>query len=296
MKPILVILAAWLWSRYGGLKQLDGFWLNNETLIEYAVYDAVRAWFRKVVFVIRKSFEEQFLEDVVSKLSWNIEVQLAYQEYSTLLPEWYDWKHRQKPRGTWHAVLAAKDFIDWPFAVINADDYYGVDWFRQVVNLVENNCTKNSFWMIGYVLKNTLSENGTVNRWVCQLKNWKLLSVKEHHKIWKTNSWLLEDDEGNVLDPEAIVSMNFRYFDNSFLKDLETYWWEFLQEHGDTEKKEFYLPFACNRLIHEQWWVCHVSVSGSKWCGVTYHDDKEILQNHLSLLTRSWEYPKVLWS
>ncbi len=184
MKPTLLILAAGMGSRYGGLKQIDGVGPNGEILLEYSIYDAIRAGFGKVVFVIRKDIEAAFMEKIGNKLSKIVEVGFVYQEYDTPIEGLAAFPHREKPWGTGHAILVAYQTIKEPFAVINADDYYGVDGFKSMARFLQEACSPQHFCMIGYVLANTLSENGFVSRGVCEVDaQFKLLSVTERTKI-----------------------------------------------------------------------------------------------------------------
>ena len=294
MKPTLLILAAWMWSRYGWLKQLDTFGVHDETILEYSVYDAIRAWFGHIIFIIRSSFEEEFNERIVTKLPNTCTYSTVCQEFDSHIPAWFSIDHREKPWGTWHAVLVAEEYIKTPFAVVNADDYYWVDGYRQIVNFLQNECKSNQFGMVWYSLEKTLSEHGTVNRWVCHVEDWTLQKVVEHHKIGRNDWWIITDEFDDELDEKTVVSMNFWWFDVSFLSIIQEERQNFLEEFGDQPKSEFYLPSVCNVAINSKSMNCKVMVSTDRWCGVTYESDKPIVQDYLQKLHENWTYPSPL--
>ncbi|MDA8963523.1 sugar phosphate nucleotidyltransferase, partial [bacterium] len=223
MKPALLILAAGMGSRYGGLKQIDGIGPNEEPIIEYSIYDAIQSGFGKIVFVIRKEFDEAF-RSRFSKFESMIEIAYAYQPVHVEL-EGVDLVERLKPWGTSHAVLVAKDSINEPFAVINADDYYGANSFKIMADFLTQECSPSVMSMLGYVLENTLSEHGTVNRGVCEVNaNGELIEVIERTKIAKVNGkveYNVGEEGGDELNPQANVSMNYWGFHPSIFKHIE---------------------------------------------------------------------------
>lgn len=295
MWATLLIMAAWMWSRYWWLKQIDSFGPSGETLLEYSIYDAMHAWFDHVVLVVRKEFQQEFHDKLWSRFSDNIRVDYVYQEVNPSV-SWVDLVHREIPRGTGHAVLVAKEVIDQPFCVINADDYYGKDWFASMYTFLSKKASSKVCGMIGYVLNNTLSDHGTVNRWICELSDQAtLVSVTEHLKIWRQKGWIVRDSEDIVIDDQAIVSMNFWWYDASFFPYLEKKFHQFLDENKGEQKKEFYIPAVTNDFIHESGHSCYVLVSNDAWYGVTYAADKEIVQEKISSLIERMVYPTPLF-
>ncbi len=291
MKPTLLILAAWMGSRYGWIKQLDTFWPHGETLLEYAVYDAVRAWFGKVVFIIREEFAQEFKERFHETFARLLEVQYVFQQ----IPEW-----RTKPWGTGHAILCAKDVISEPFAVINADDYYGVDGFRQIAQKLMT-VDEHHMCMVGYTLKNTLSEGGTVNRWVCHIGDstqWSMIlaSVKECLKIKRDDDGIIRDEEGVMFADDEIVSMNFRWCHPALFAHLEEQFQEFLAGIQWGSSQEFFIPTVIDTLINRGDVQCDVLVSKDIRCGVTYKEDKPFVEALIAKLVAEWVYPEYLRS
>lgn len=292
----LLIMAAGMWSRYGWLKQIDWFGPNGETILEYSIYDAIRVGFDHVVLVIRESFHEQFKEVLWSKFQDKIKVDYVFQEINPQV-EWFDdLPHREKPRGTGHAVLAARDAIDQPFCVINADDYYWVDGYRQMLDWLSNNCKENTCSMIWYVLKNTLSENWTVNRWICEVNSdGKLLNVAERLKIERNSPTTVINPNGHTLPDDSIVSMNFWWFHQNFFWFLESEFHTFLKDKWGLENYEFYIPAAANSFAKKEGNWCDVMVSQDRRYGVTYADDKKTTQDAILGLVESGVYPNNLW-
>ena len=291
----LLVLAAGMWSRYGGLKQVDNFGPQGETLLEYSVYDAIKAWFTKVVFVIRQEFAELFEEHVGNKLKDHIAVEYVYQDINSYIPERYATSHRLKPRGTGHAVLVAKGHLKTPFAVINADDYYGARSYLQMANFLKTNEDPTRFSLVGYVLEKTLSENGAVNRGVCTVEDNHLVSIEEHLWIIRKDQRAIQDQNGKVLSPDTVVSMNFFGFHPEILKDFEQQFNLFLEEHWTDPKKEFYIPLVCDALISQGKYVCDILISQDYRCGVTYPDDKPYVAGLLRKFIESNTYPAKLW-
>ncbi len=300
MKPTLLILAAGLGSRYGGLKQFDKIGPSGETIMDYSIYDAKRAGFGKVVFVIRKSFEDDFKNQILSKYKGFIEVDYVFQELNKLpagvaLP-----KEREKPWGTGHAVLVAKDKINEPFAVINADDFYGKDSFIAIASylMAIDEGVDNKFCMLAYKLKNTLSEHGSVSRGVCYLdKNDYLINIVEHTKIYKKNSEIYSDfeDKKLIINEDTPVSMNLMGFDSSAFQYFESYFNTFIKENINNLKAEFYLPAVVTSIIKKGLGKVRVLPSNEKWFGVTYQEDKEIVVNSIKSKIEDGTYPKSLF-
>ncbi|MGB1306661.1 MAG: sugar phosphate nucleotidyltransferase, partial [Flavobacteriales bacterium] len=244
MKPTLLILAAGMGSRYGGLKQIDGIGPNEEPIIEYSIYDAIQSGFGKIVFVIRQEFDEAF-RSRFSKFEDRIDIAYAYQPVQVEL-EGVDLVERQKPWGTSHAVLVAQEFINEPFAVINADDYYGNNSFKIMVDFLQNDCSPSVMSMLGYVLDNTLSEHGTVNRGVCEVnESGHLIEVIERTKIAKVDGkveYNVGEDGGAELNPKASVSMNYWGFHPSIFAEIEQGLHAFMKVNAQDPKAEYYIP------------------------------------------------------
>lgn len=300
MKPTLLVMAAGMGSRYGGLKQIDPLGPHGETIIEYSVYDAIRAGFGKVVFVIRKEIENDFKEVYMRKFDSSVNVEYVFQELD-MLPQGFTLpEQRQKPWGTAHAVLMAKDVIREPFAVINADDYYGVHAFEvmeEYLGKLSNVST--DYAMVGYFLGNTMSEHGSVSRGVCRKNgdDW-LEDVTERTKIQYTAGGIADIQEGLApleLKEHDIVSMNFWGFTPAYFDQTQQLFAEFLQEHIHEPKSEFYIPLAVDTLIKEGKARIKVLGSNDKWFGVTYKEDKPLVQEKLDTLTRAGVYPAALW-
>ncbi len=303
-KPILVIMAAGMASRYGGSKQTDAVGPHGEAIIDYSVYDAKRAGFEKVVIIIKKEFESQFNEAVGNRIAKHIDLKYAYQDINDL-PKGYEVpKDRVKPWGTCHAVLSARDLIDAPFAVINADDYYGPGAFKKIYDFLSNinDETKNDFAMVGYILANTLSENGSVSRGVCVVdENGYLEKIDERLKIEKHgNSTCYTEDEGKTwidVDINSTVSMNLFGFTQNFLKELENNFPKFLDEALITNplKAEYLLPKFVGQLVDENKATVKVLKCSDKWYGMTYKEDKEIVTKAMLEKHQAGEYSTPLW-
>lgn len=300
MKPTLFVLAAGMGSRYGSLKQLDPLGPNGETIMDYSVYDAMRAGFGKVVFVIRESFADDFSREVLSKFDKEIPCEVCYQSIDKI-PAGYDVNpERSKPWGTNHAVLMAKDIIHEPFAVINADDFYGHESFEvlaEFLKSVENK--KNEYCMIGYRITNTLSESGSVNRGICQTdKDGNLTGVVERIDIEEKGGRIVcPDGQGQeiILEPDALVSMNMWGFTPDYFDYAEQDFGLFLKQHGMELKSESYIPTVVNNLITSGKAKCKVLDTPSKWFGVTYADDRKQVVMKISELIRKGIYPQRLF-
>ena len=301
MNTTLLIMAAGLGSRYGGNKQIDRIGPNGEILMEYSIHDAIAAGFDKVVFVIRKSMDQLFREMIGDKIAGKVQVEYAYQEYDSLPGGFTPPADRTKPYGTVHAVLCAKDVIHEPFAVINADDYYGRDAFAAMADSLHRlQGTTDRASMVAYYLKNTVSENGHVTRGVCTKDaEGNLAKVTETYKILPfpdgTIRDINDDPDGVILDPNALVSMNFWGFAPSFFDAGEKYLADFLTSpDGDPLKKEFVLPSLVDTLMHEQGLKVEVLSTDAVWFGVTYREDKEYVAGELKKLHDAGFYPAAL--
>jgi UTP-glucose-1-phosphate uridylyltransferase len=295
-KPTLLILAAGIGSRYGSLKQLDKLGPNGETIIDYSVFDAKRAGFGKVVFVIRKSIENEFKETLMQKLSKHIEVDYVLQELENIPAGAEVHPEREKPWGTGHAVLMAKNAIKEPFAVINADDFYGADAFRVLYSHLHK-AQEGEYAMVGYQLQNTLSEHGTVSRGVCSTnENMILQNVTERTKIARSGNKVTYLDEQGIaveLHPQTIVSMNCWGFTNGFFKHLEEAFNTFILENAHTLKSEFFIPTVVNNLVISGQATVKVLQSSAKWFGVTYREDREIAVKQLEGLKSEGDYQEM---
>ena len=300
MKPTLFILAAGMGSRYGGLKQLDGVGPSGETIMDYSVFDAIRAGFGKIVFVIRHDFEEDFRQKVLSKYENHIPVELCFQDLNAL-PEGFTCPEgRTKPWGTNHAVLMGKDTINEPFAVINADDFYGRDGFTVLGKALTEMAEKqNDYCMVGYRVGNTLSESGTVNRGVCTTDSEDYLTtVVERTGIAAEAEGIVFVDENNQkqsLEANAPVSMNMWGFTPDYFQHSEDYFINFLKEFGQEMKSEFYIPTMVNHLINNGIAKVKVLDTTSKWFGVTYAEDRPDVVAKLQSLVDAGEYPTPLF-
>lgn len=300
MKPTLLILAAGMGSRYGGLKQLDGIGPHGETIMDYSIYDAIKACFGKVVFVIRKSFEKEFNELIIKKFKNLIDVEVVFQDLDKI-PEGYTYSpRREKPWGTNHAVLMAKDVIHEPFGVINADDFYGKESFEILSNFLQSvTDKKDEYCMIGYRVENTLSENGPVSRGICIVnENNELIDVVERTSIQEKGGAIIYLDENGrevSIPPETIVSMNMWGFTPDYFNYSLEYFKKFLEENSQNIKAEFYIPTVVNQLIHEKKIICKVLNTPSKWFGVTYAEDKPQSILKINELIRKGIYPEKLF-
>lgn len=299
MKPTLFILAAGMGSRYGGLKQLDGLGPSGETIMDYSVYDALRAGFGKIIFVIRHDFEQEFRDKIISKYEGHVPVEVAFQDINTLPEGFNPNPERSKPWGTNHAVLMGKDAIKEPFGVINADDYYGADSFRILGDFLRSvEGKKNCYCMIGFNIENTLSENGGVSRGLCEVDaNGYLTGVKECHGIERKDGKLIQVVEGeNVPFPEnASVSMNMWGFTPDYFDYSEKAFVEFLKEHGNDLKTEFYIPSVVNDLINDGTVTLKVEQTPSRWFGVTYAADRDATVAQFKKLVDEGLYPTPLF-
>lgn len=301
MKPTLLVLAAGMGSRYGGLKQIDQVGPSGETIIEYSVYDAIKAGFGKVVFVIRRSIEEAFKEALGNKFAGLIEVDYAIQEIDVKIDGIDNMPKREKPWGTGHAVLVAASKINAPFAVINADDFYGSGAFKALATFTQKLQDKNGYEyaMVGYVLKNTLSDYGSVSRGVCETNDENhLIGVTERTKIQAENGTIyFTDDSGqkHELPDNTVVSMNFWGFTPSIFNELRKQFIDFVAQNTDNPKAEFYIPLVVNNMIVNDMATIEVLTCEDKWFGITYKEDKEIVKKAFSQFVSRGVYPSPLW-
>lgn len=300
MKPTLFVLAAGMGSRYGGLKQLDGLGPNGETIMDYSIFDAIRGGFGKIVFVIRKSFEQDFREKILSKYKNHIPVELVFQDLNDLPDGFTCPEGREKPWGTNHAVLMGKCVINEPFAVINADDFYGRDSFAVLGKwLSELNNTKNQYCMVGYRVGNTLSESGSVARGVCETNAENYLTgVVERTAIERIDGEIQFIDENNqkvVLDENTPVSMNMWGFTPDYFEYSEAYFKEFLKANAGNLKAEYFIPLMVNKLIVDGTATVKVLDTTAKWFGVTYAADRQGVVDKIQALVNAGEYPAKLF-
>lgn len=298
-KLTLVVLAAGMGSRYGGLKQMDTFTSQGDTIIDFSIYDALQAGFQKFVFVIRKSIEKDFRATIDNKLKNKAEVEYVFQEVNNV-PEKYKNSKREKPWGTGHAVLMTKNVVNENFAIINADDFYGREAFNDIAKqLIKTKENSFEFCMIGYALKNTISENGYVSRGECFVnKEGYLTNVIERTRIETIDGYLMfEDEKGKMvsIDKETTVSMNIWGFTTNYFEYGEKLFLDFLEKNKENLKAEFYLPFIVNSLLASKKATVKVLKSKAKWFGVTYNEDKENVKKEIKKLKEAGVYPINLW-
>jgi dTDP-glucose pyrophosphorylase len=298
MQPTLLILAAGMASRYGSMKQIQGFGPNGETIMDYSIYDAVRAGFKKVVFIIRKDFAEDFKNIFEPKWKDKVALDYVYQDMRSFTGSYPVPADRTKPWGTAHAVLCAKDAIKEPFAVINADDFYGRDAFEKAAAFLTKDVKDNLYSIIGYELAKTLSDNGTVSRGVCQVDaNNNLVSIAERTKIYEEGGKITyeEGDKKYEVPFDSKVSMNFWCFAPSVFTYTEKIFGEFLTEQGSNLKAEFFIPIIGDKFIQEGKGAIKVIPTGAKWFGVTYKEDAPEVQASLNALISKGEYPNKIY-
>lgn len=286
MGTTLVVMAAGMGSRFGGLKQMEPVGPNGEAILDFSVYDAKKAGFDKVVFVIKKSIEEDFKRIVGSRIEKEIDVSYVLQETDNL-PEGYTCPEgREKPWGTGHAILCCKDVVKTPFAVINADDFYGQSAYKHIFNGLK----ENDMCMVGYLLKNTVTEHGYVSRGVCKTEDGKLVSITETTKIYGDCKAEAPDGSMIQLSPDTVVSMNLWGFTPDIFTYLETEFREFLDKNIDSPKAEFYLPSVVDTLITNGTKEVRVFVADEKWYGVTYKEDKETVVKAVNKMIAEGKY------
>lgn len=298
MKPTLLILAAGMGSRYGGIKQMDSFGPGGETIIDYSIFDAIRAGFGKIVFVIRKDFAENFKNIFEGKLKGTIETAYVMQDLDSFTEGFAYSSERSKPWGTAHAVLCAKDVIFEPFAVINADDFYGRDAFEKAYQFLQNEVSPKTWCIIGYQLARTLSENGTVSRGVCQVDGSEnLVGIRERIKIYRDGAQIVfeENETKTALEDGTPVSMNFWGFHPDSFGFIQEQFQHFLKENGDKPKAEFFIPIIGDHFIKEKNGKIKVIQTSAQWFGVTYKEDAPGVKLKIRNLVNDGQYPEKLW-
>ena len=298
MKPTLLILAAGMGSRYGGIKQMDPFGPNGETIIDYSIYDAIASGFGKVVFIVRESFAEDLKNLFEPKLKGKIKTDYVNQEMNSFTEGYKIPEERKKPWGTAHAVLCAKNEINEPFAVINADDFYGRDAFDKAVKFLTNEVSPKKYCIIGYELSKTISENGTVSRGVCEVDfEGNLSHINERTKIFPENNKIYYTEDGlNVpLPPETVVSMNFWGFDTNVFEYIQKLFFRFLQVNGENPKAEFFIPIIGDSFLGDGKGEIKVITTSSQWFGVTYKEDAPHVKDEINKLISQGVYPENLF-
>jgi len=299
MKPTLVILAAGVGSRYGGVKQMDKIGPSGESIIDYSVFDAIRAGFGKVVFVLNPKIIDDFKAIFEPRLVGKIKTEYILQELQNI-PEGIKFNpERTKPWGTGHAVLVAEKWVNEPFAVINADDFYGREAFKVLADFLTTPQRKpNEYALVGYKLANTLSENGSVSRGICQSANGCLTDVVERTAIMRKAEGIVYEEAGkeHPLKEDDIVSMNFWGFTPLFFSQLKRDFTKFIQENADQLKAEFYIPLVANNLIKSGEASFRTLTSNDQWFGVTYQDDKPVTIQRVAELVEKGDYPADLWN
>lgn len=300
MKPTLLILAAGMASRYGSMKQVDGFGPNGETIIDYSIYDAIKAGFGKISFIIREEFQDNFKAIFEPKLAGRVETDYVFQSYD-LKPFGIDKEiERAKPWGTAHAVLAARNQVKDPFCVINADDFYGYDSFEKMAKFLTTEVADDRYSLIGYQVDKTLSEYGSVSRGVCKVNDeGNMVEINERTQVYFKPDGSVVYEEGGVETPlpnDTRVSMNFWGFTPAVFKQSEPMFKAFVEANEDKPKSEFFIPLVADELIKSGTASFKVIPTASKWFGVTYKEDKPIVQKCISDLVNSGVYPENLWS
>lgn len=298
MKPTLLILAAGMASRYGSMKQVDGFGPNGETIIDYSIYDAIKAGFGKISFIIREEFVESFKSKFEPKLNGKIETEYVFQTFN-LKPYGIDQEiERSKPWGTAHAILEAKNQVQEPFCVINADDFYGYEAYEKMAKFLTEEVTDNHFSMMGYQIDKTLSENGSVSRGVCKVdENNNLVEINERLKVYAKDGQIVYEENGveTPLPADPRASMNFWGFSPAVYELMQPMFVDFVKANSADPKSEFLLPKAADELIKAGKASFKVIPTSAQWFGVTYKEDKPVVQQKISELVANGTYPSNLW-
>ncbi|MET4082220.1 choline kinase [Pedobacter sp. UYP30] len=299
MKPTLLILAAGMASRYGSMKQIDGFGPNGETIIDYSIYDAIKAGFGKVVFIIKEEFLDNFKAIFEPKLKGRIETDYVFQNFDLKQFGIEEEIYREKPWGTAHAILAARKVVKEPFCVINADDYYGFDAFEKMVHFLDKEATDSHFSIIGYEIGKTLSDFGSVSRGVCKVDDaGNLKEIVERTQVYKKDGAIVYEEDGKEypLSFDTPVSMNFWGFTPAVFSITETLFKEFALANKEKPKAEFFIPLIGENLVKNNQASFKVVPTGSQWFGVTYKEDKPFVQESITNLVSNGTYPTKLWS
>ncbi|MDB4134129.1 sugar phosphate nucleotidyltransferase [Flavobacteriaceae bacterium] len=292
----LLLMAAGSGSRYGKLKQFDELGPKAEFLLEFSIYDAINNGFNHIVLVTKKENKDFLNNYLINKIPNNIKVDVVVQDINDL-PKDTKLKHKRiKPWGTAHAVWSARNVIKSSFVIINADDYYGKEAFEQAANYMKSVNYDKSYGLVTYKLGKTLSDFGTVSRGVCQVENNKLISIKEHIKIYENKTRIIDEDSGNILEHNDDVSMNFWICNTDIFDYIENYFKKFLQQESNLEKNEIYLPFVAQEMMNEGLISINAIKSDSDWFGVTYFEDKDNAVKSLQSYTSSNKYPSPLWN
>jgi NDP-sugar pyrophosphorylase family protein len=300
MQPTLVILAAGMASRYGSMKQVESFGPSGETIMDYSIYDAIRAGFGKVVFIIREDFADAFKSKFEPKLKGKIATDYVYQKLESFVGDRTIPADRTKPWGTAHAVLCCKGTVNEPFAVINADDFYGRDAFVKAYEFLKHECTPEKYCIVGYELKRTLSENGSVSRGVCEVdaEN-NLVSIAERTKIYRNeNGKITYEDEAGLheVSENSSVSMNFWGFHPNVFEIMQESFNEFLDKNSSNPKSEFFIPIVADEFTRSGKGTIKVIPTTAQWFGVTYKEDAPSVQASVTKLVDQQEYPNNLWA
>jgi len=299
MKPTLLILAAGMASRYGSMKQIDGFGPNGETIIDYSIYDAINAGFGKVVFIIKEEFVENFKAIFEPKLNGRIETDYVFQNFDLKQFGIEEEIYREKPWGTAHAILAGRTVVKEPFCVINADDYYGFDAFKKMADFLNTEANDSNYSIIGYEIGKTLSEFGAVSRGVCKVDDsGNLTEIVERTKVYPKEGKIFYEEDGEEfpLDFSTPVSMNFWGFTPAVFKITEELFVEFANANKDKPKAEFFIPLIGENLVKSNTATFKVVPTSNKWFGVTYKEDKPFVQDSIDQLVKNGTYPEKLWS
>lgn len=299
MKPTLLILAAGMASRYGSMKQIDGFGPNGETIIDYSIYDAIKAGFGKVVFIIKEEFLDNFKSIFEPKLNGKIETDYVFQNFDLKQFGIDEEIYREKPWGTAHAMLSGRKVIKEPFCIINADDFYGYDAFKKMVNFLTEEVTDSQYAIVGYQIGKTLSDFGSVSRGVCQVDaNGNITEINERTKIYKKGDGIVyeEDEKEFPLDFETPVSMNFWGFTPAVFKITEEEFVKFALANKEKPKAEFFIPLVGEYLVKNNIANFKNIPTANQWFGVTYKEDKPVVQASIDQLIKDGAYPENLWS
>jgi len=299
MKPTLLILAAGMASRYGSMKQIDGFGPNGETIIDYSIYDAIKAGFGKVVFIIKEEFAENFKSIFDEKLKGKIDVDYVYQNFDLKQFGIEEEIYREKPWGTAHAILSGRKVVKEPFCVINADDFYGYDAFKKMADFLTTEVNDANYAIIGYKIGKTLSDFGAVSRGVCKAdESGNLTEIVERTKVYKKDGTIVYEEDGQEfpLDFDTPVSMNFWGFTPAVFSIAEDLFRTFAMENKDKPKAEFFIPLVGEHLVNTNEASFKVVPTDNQWFGVTYKEDKPLVQESIDELIKNGNYPEKLWN